>query len=48
MKIHNKRELKNITFNHSADIDYNDFMKTYTTLPANSSLRFRKNLLIPL
>ena len=26
MKIHNKRELQNITFNHSADIDYKDFM----------------------
>ena len=29
MKIHNKIELKNITINHSADIDYKDFMKTY-------------------
>ena len=27
MKIHNKRELRNITANHSADIDYKDFMK---------------------
>ena len=59
MKIHNKRELQNIAINHSADIDYKDFMKIYrkctsepnsfltidTTLPANNSLRFRKNLL---
>ena len=59
MKIHNKRELKNIAINHSADIDYKDFMnihKKFTsqaysfltvhiTLPANNSLRFRKNLL---
>ena len=29
MKIHNKKELKNITTNHSADIDYKDFMKIY-------------------
>ena len=29
VKINNKRELKNIAFNHSADIDYNDFMKIY-------------------
>ena len=29
MKIHNKRELKNIAINHSADIDYKDFMKIY-------------------
>ena len=29
MKIHNKRELKNITINHSADIKDKDFMKIY-------------------
>ena len=29
MKINNKRELQNIAFNHSADIDYLDFMKIY-------------------
>ena len=29
MKINNKRELKNIATNHSADIDYQDFMKIY-------------------
>ena len=29
MKINNKRELENIAFNHSADIDYNDFVKMY-------------------
>ena len=29
MKIYNKRELQNITSNHSADIDYKDFMKIY-------------------
>ena len=27
MKIHNKRELQQIANNHSADIDYKDFMK---------------------
>ena len=30
MKINNKRELQNIAVNHSADIDYKDFLKTYT------------------
>ena len=30
MKINNNRELKNIAINHSADIDYKDFMKIYT------------------
>ena len=29
MKINNIRELKNIAINHSADIDYKDFMKIY-------------------
>ena len=29
MKINNKRELQNIAINHSADVDYKDFMKTY-------------------
>ena len=28
-KINNRKELQNIAINHSADIDYNDFMKTY-------------------
>ena len=27
MKIHNKSELQNIAANHSADINYKDFMK---------------------
>ena len=59
MKVHNKRELKNIDVNHSADIDYKDFLKINrkctkepyyfltidTTLPANNSSRYRKNLL---
>ena len=29
MKINNKRELQNIAINHSADIDYKDFIKVY-------------------
>ena len=29
MKIINKRELQNIAINHSADIDYKDFMTIY-------------------
>ena len=29
MKINNRRELKNIAINHSANIIYNDFMKIY-------------------
>ena len=29
MKINNRKELQNIATNHSADIDYQDFMKIY-------------------
>ena len=29
MKINNKRKLQNIAINHSADIDYKDFMKIH-------------------
>ena len=29
MKINNKRELQNIAINHSADIDFKDFIKIY-------------------
>ena len=29
MKINNERELQNIAVNHSADIDYKDFIKIY-------------------
>ena len=28
-KLNNKRELQNIAINHSADIDYKDFIKIY-------------------
>ena len=29
MKISNKQELQQITFNHSSDIDFKDFMNLY-------------------
>ena len=59
LKIHNRTELQNIATNHSADIEYKNFMKIYrkctkethssltidTTLPANNSLRYIKNIL---
>ena len=32
IKIHNKRELQQIAINHSADIDYKDFLKIYRNL----------------
>ena len=40
MTIHNKKDLRQIAINHSANIDYKDFMKTYRecTKEPNSSL----------
>ena len=29
MKINDRKELQNIAINHSADVDYEDFMKIY-------------------
>ena len=34
MKIPNKRELQQITFNHSSDIDFPDFINLYKTFTA--------------
>ena len=54
MTILNKRELQQIPINHSSDIDFKDFTKTYKKCTArpnsflvndNNSLRFRKNIL---
>ena len=36
MKIHNNRELQNIATNHSADIDYKNFMKIYRNCTSES------------
>ena len=33
MKINNKRELRNISHNHSVDIDYKDFVEIYRECP---------------
>ena len=33
IKINSKRELQNIVINHSADIDYKDFVKIYRECP---------------
>ena len=57
IKTPNKRELQQIVFNHSFDIDFRDFMNFYkkcavifflvidTTVASDNHLRFRKNLL---
>ena len=36
MKINNRKELQNIAINHSADIDYKDFMKIYRECTKNT------------
>ena len=41
MKIHNKRKLQNISINHTADIDYKDFVKIYRECTKDPFLRFR-------
>ena len=38
MKINNNRELQNIAINHSADIDYKDFVKIYREFTKNHIL----------
>ena len=47
MKIPNKKELQQIAFNHSSDIDFKDFMNLYfdATLASDNPSHFRKNLL---
>ena len=35
MKINNRKELQNIAINHSADIDYNDFVRIYRECTRN-------------
>ena len=35
MKVNNKRELQNIAINHSADIDYKDFIKIKENVQKN-------------
>ena len=41
MKIHSKRKLQNISINHTADIDYKDFVKIYRECTKDPFLRFR-------
>ena len=36
-KLNSKRELQNVAINHSADIDYNDFIKIYRQSTKESS-----------
>ena len=38
MKIKNKRELQQIAFNHSLDIDYKNFMYLYQNVVKNNIL----------
>ena len=50
MKIPNSKDLQQMAFNHSPDIDFQDLQDKYsflvidTTLTSDNPLRFRKNL----
>ena len=43
MKIPKKRELQQMTLNHSSDIDFKDFMKIYKKCTAAEPLSFLVN-----
>ena len=43
MKIPNKRELQQIAFHHSPDIDFQDFMNTEIMVPLNYLSNFWRN-----
>ena len=47
MKIHNKRELQNIAFDYSADIDYKDFLKIYRNCTKEPYSFFTINTALP-
>ena len=47
MKINNKRELRNIAINHSADIGYNDFVKIYRECKEEPYFFFTIDTMLP-
>ena len=47
MKIQNKRELQQIAINHSADIDYKDFLKIYRDCTKETYSFFTINTTLP-
>ena len=47
MKIYNKRALQNIVTNHSADIDYKDFMNIYRHCTSEPSSFFTTDTRLP-
>ena len=47
MKIHSRREFQNIAFNHSANIDYKDFIKIYRNCTNEPSPFFTIDTTLP-
>ena len=47
MKIHSKRELQNTPFDHSADIDYKNFVKIYRNCTNEPYSFFTINTTLP-
>ena len=46
-KVNNRRELQNIAINHSADIDYKDFLKIYRSCTEDLYSFFIINTTLP-
>ena len=47
MKIHNRRELQQISVDHSADVDYKDFLKIFRNCTKEPSSFFTINTTLP-
>ena len=47
LKVNDRRELQNIAFNHSADIDYKDFLKVYRNCTKEPYSFFTINATLP-
>ena len=47
MKINPRKELQNIAINHSADIDYKDFMKVYRECTKNPFNVLKTDTMLP-
>ena len=47
MKILNKRELQQITINHTADVDFKDFMELYKKYTAEQYPFLLNNTVLP-
>ena len=47
MKIHSRKEFQNIAFDHSADIEYKDFLKIYRNCTKERYSFFTNDTILP-